>query len=158
LLGYADVRALEHLSVQTVVSVATTLATARRQGGINVGGVSWACSGVRCTTSTMQPAAAVGAAGVAACQGLALVVGAITSFSVASRVLNGSELKQCNSLPAAAPIAATQKRAGQPSYPVSIRTEGLTANGIGHLAILVPFTPKSIRTEGLSVTGTGVVR
>ncbi len=162
LLSSLDARTPKSMLAQPVVSAATTLATARRQGKVNAGGIDWACSGTRCSTSTTLPTVA---AIVAVCQGLAREVGEIGSFAVANRALTSSELKQCNSVlpasvaamkeklpvPATKPPVATASR----SYPVSIRTEGLTVAGTGALTARLPFTPKNIRTEGLTVTGTG---
>lgn len=52
--------------------------------------------------------------------------------------------------PAATPASAAP---GPRSYPVSIRTEGMTVTGTGPADR--PFTPKRIPTEGMTVTGTG---
>ena len=151
---------------QPVVSVATTVISARRQGKVVVADISWACSGTRCTTST--PPTAV-AATLSVCQGLAREVGPIGSFVVANRSLTGSELKECNSVipatAAAAPIRLTMPdpapkppaAAASRSYPVGVRTEVLTATGTGRLTDRLPFTPKNVRTDVLAATGTGTL-
>ena len=83
------------LQAQPVSAVADTQAGARRQGAVNIGGINWACSGARCSASTMPSAVA---SPLALCQGLAREVGAIRSFTLANRPLNGNELQQCNSV------------------------------------------------------------
>ncbi len=149
-------------SVQTVVSVATTLTSARQQGTVTVSGINWDCRGASCKTST-APAAV--ASPVAVCQGLAREVGPMGSFEVASRKLSSIELQQCNSvLPAVLPAgkvktpdpAAKSPAARAPrSYPVNLRTAELTVTGTGRLAALLPFTGKVVRTAELTVTGMG---
>ena len=39
-----------------------------------------------------------------------------------------------------------------------IRTDAMTVTGTGHVTVNLPFTPKNIRTDGMTVTGTGSVR
>lgn len=139
---------------------ATTQATARRQGVVVVGGISWSCTGSLCTTAATPSATLTMAA---ACQSLARDVGPIASFAVAKTVLNSTELQQCNTVlsPLAAgvrltmPAPATPPAAAPRRYPVSIRTANLTATGTGRLATFLPFVARSIRTEVLTVTGTG---
>ena len=100
------------LQAQPVSVVADTLAKVR-EGSVNAGGVNWACSGVRCNTM-----ASAAAAPLALCQGLAREVGALRSFIVANRPLNGNELQQCNSVApvvaAALPGMKTPQGAGLP--------------------------------------------
>ena len=100
---------------QPVSAVADTQASARRQGAVNVSGINWACRGTHCSASAMPSAVA---APVAVCQGLAREVGAIRSFKVVNRPLNGNELQQCNSVvpavAAALPSMKTPQGAGLP--------------------------------------------
>ncbi len=99
---------------QPVSAVADTQASARRQGAVNVSGINWACRGTHCSASAMPSAVA---APVAVCQGLAREVGAIRSFKVVNRPLNGNELQQCNSVvpavAAAKPGMKTPQEAGR---------------------------------------------
>ena len=103
------------VQAQPVSVVADTQASARRQGTVNVGGINWACSGAHCRTSIMSSTVA---APLAMCQGLAREVGAIRSFTLANRPLNGNELQQCNSVvpavAAAIPSMKTPQGAGLP--------------------------------------------
>ena len=97
-------------AAQAVSAAADTQASARRQGAVNVGGIIWACSGTRCSASPMPWAVSAPAM---VCQGLAREVGAIRSFAVANRPLNGDELKQCNSVvPATAAMPGMKPPAG----------------------------------------------
>jgi len=99
----------------SVSVVADTQVGARRQGKVNAGGINWACSGAQCSASTMSSTVA---APLAMCQGLAREVGAIRSFTLANRPLNGNELQQCNSVipavAAAMPGRKTPQGAGLP--------------------------------------------
>lgn len=141
---------------------ATTQATARRQGVVVVGGITWSCTASLCTTAATPSATLTMAA---ACQSLARDVGPIASFAVAKTILNTTELQQCNTVLSAlaagvrltmpAPSAAAAAAAAPRGYPVSIRTAELTATGTGRLATFLPFAARSIRTEVLTVTGTG---
>jgi hypothetical protein len=139
---------------QPVGAVADTQAGARRQGAVKVGGIDWACNGTRCSTST--PPAAL-AAPVAVCQGLAREVGAIRSFTVGNRLLNGKELQQCNSVVPPAPAAGSAgPRTAVPFSPVALRTPQLTLTGTGVAEIRHLFTPVAVRTPQLTLTGIGV--
>ena len=119
---------------QPVSVVADTQASARRQGVVNVGGVNWTCSGAHCSASAMSSAVA---APLAVCQALAREVGAIRSFTLANRPLNGNELQQCNSVvpavAAAMPSMKTPQGVGlPPAAPVS---------GVGLLPMQAPVAP-----------------
>jgi hypothetical protein len=159
-----------HSTLQSAVSVATTQASARRQGAVTVGGINWDCRGASCKAAT-APAAV--AAPVEVCKALAREVGAMVSFEAASRKLSSGELQQCNSAITAtaassaavpltksvfgalpAPPPASSAPAAR-TYPVSLRTADLTVTGVGRLAERAPFTPKSARTAELTVTGIG---
>ena len=155
---------------QSVVSEATTLASARRQGAVTVGGINWDCRGANCKAATVPAAVA---APVEACKALAREVGAMLQFAAANRKLSTGELEQCNSVisataASAAAVPVTKSVFGAPpppppasspaaarTYPVSVRTADLAVTGTGKLRELPPFTPRNVRTDGLAVTGTG---
>lgn len=158
------------VQAQPVSVVADTQAGARRQGTVNVGGINWACSGAHCSASTISSAVV---ASLAVCQGLAREVGAIRSFVLANRPLNGKELQQCNSVvltgvnrkvspypenwtepdlradkSSAFEDMGNELRKNQQTALPSTKTKAPTTLGSSGY-------PVRIRAEGLSATGTG---
>ena len=142
-----------------VTVVADTKAIARRQGLVNVNGISWNCSGSSCRASAVP--SEMGSP-LVACQLLAREVGTLRNFSIAKHPINGKELQQCNSVvPNAIDKSAAPAPTPAPAKPkafssVALRTPQLTLTGVGVAELTYRFTPVTVRTPPLTLTGVGL--
>jgi len=106
---------------------AVTKAPALISGTVTAAGISWDCSGSRCTTSGPWPTP-----GVAACQALTKQVGSLYSYGHKERLLSPAELQQCNAA-AGAPKIAIAKATVPRSLP-AVRASALPPGTIGNIA------------------------
>lgn len=83
--------ALAQLRLQVFEYSAQTTQTARQQGDVVAGGITWACQGRTCATRGPWPNP-----GVEACRALAAQVGPISAYGRAGAMLSATDLAACN--------------------------------------------------------------
>lgn len=84
-------RTYSHKTVNTFKYTATTTSWVKKEGQVHAGNLVWTCRSKSCTISGPWPTP-----GLSACNGLAKIVGQITSYGHSKRKLNDKQLAECN--------------------------------------------------------------